>query len=121
MCPHKPRVSQLKKVEAQVRKEVFPEVDFALKSIGVSGLTVVEEQNAGRGLWSYPIENAKHVLLTVVVDDDGAKKVVESIRAHASTRSWGDGRIAVTSIEGAFDIGSGRLDQSALAAPAFSG
>lgn len=111
----------MKKVEAQVRKEMFPEVDFALKRIGVPGLTVAEEQNAGRGLWSYPIENAKHVILTVVVDDDGVKEVVESIRAYASTRSWGDGRIAVTSIEGAFDIGSGRLDQSELAAPSLMG
>ncbi len=110
----------MKKVEAQVRKEVFPEVDSALKEIGVPGLTVVDEPNAGRGLWSYTVDNAKHVLLTVVVEDDGAKKVVESIRAHASRRSWGDGRIAVTSIEGAFDIGSGRLDQNELAAPLLS-
>jgi len=110
----------MKKVEAQVRKERFQDVDFALKRIGVSGLTVAEEQTAGRGLWSYPIENSKHLILTVVVDDDGVKKVVESIRASASTKSWGDGRIAVTSIDGAFDIGSGRLDQSELSAPLLS-
>jgi nitrogen regulatory protein P-II 1 len=107
----------MKKVEAQVRKEKFPEVDFALKRLGVPGLTVAEERNAGRGMWSYPIENTKHVILTVVVNDEGVRKVVESIRANGSTNSWGDGRIAVTSLEGVFDIGSGALDHSELSAP----
>jgi len=105
----------LKKVEAEVRKERFPEVDFALKKIGVPGLTVAEEQRAGRGLWTYPLENVKHVLVTVVVDDRGVEKVVESIRESASTGSWGDGRISVTTVEGVYDIGSGRADHSELA------
>jgi nitrogen regulatory protein P-II 1 len=110
--------NQMKKVEAEVRKERFPEVDLALKKIGVPGLTVAEEQVAGRGIWSYPLENIKHLLLTVVVEDEGVGKVVESIRGSASTKSWGDGRIAVSTIEGAFDIGSGRTDRSELALPA---
>src|SRR5271167_4811070 len=105
----------MKKIEAEVRKERFPEVDFALKKIGVAGLTIAEEQRAGRGMWTYPLENVKHLLVTVVVDDDGVKKVVDSIRNSASTGSWGDGRIAVTSVEGVYDIGSGRADQSELA------
>jgi nitrogen regulatory protein P-II 1 len=112
MSINKRAISQLKKVEAEVRKERFPEVDFALKKIGVSGLTIAEEERAGRGMWSYPLENVKHLLLTVVVDDEGVKKVVESIRESASTRSWGDGRIAVSSIEEVFDIGSRRSDHS---------
>ncbi|HVB95465.1 MAG TPA: P-II family nitrogen regulator [Nitrososphaerales archaeon] len=104
----------MKKVEAEVRKERFSEVDFALKRIGVPGLTVVDEQRAGRGMWSYPLENVKHLILTVVVDDDGVRKVVESIRGSASTSSRGDGRIAVSTIDDVFDIGSGRPDSSAL-------
>ncbi len=113
----KQSVSQLKKVEAEVRKEKFPEVDFALRKIGVPGLTVAEERCAGRGLWSYPLENIPHVLLTVVVDDFSVKKVVESIQESGSTRSWGDGRIVVSAVDGVFDIGSGHLDASELTAP----
>ena len=75
----------MKKVEAEVRKERFADVDFALKRIGVPGLTVAEEKLAGRGMWSYPLENMQHVLLTVVVDDAGVNRVVESIRESAST------------------------------------
>jgi nitrogen regulatory protein P-II 1 len=110
----------LKKVEAEVRKERFPDVDFALKRIGVPGLTVAEEQRAGRGMWSYPLENVKHLILTVVVDDDDVRKVVESIRGSASTSSLGDGRISVSTVEDVFDIGSGRPDSSALEVSALS-
>jgi nitrogen regulatory protein P-II 1 len=118
MSMGKQSVSQMKKVEAEVRKEKFPDVDFALKKIGVAGLTVAEERCAGRGMWSYPLENTPHLLLTVVVDDVGVRKVVESIRESGSTRSWGDGRIVVSAIEDVLDIGSGRLDSSELTAPA---
>jgi nitrogen regulatory protein P-II 1 len=111
-------VIRLKKVQAEVRKEKFPEVDCALKRLGVPGLTVAEEQRAGRGMWTYPLENVKHVLLTVVVEDEGASKVVESICGSASTNSWGDGRIAVTTVEDVYDIGSGTFDRSELAMPA---
>jgi nitrogen regulatory protein P-II 1 len=111
------RISQLKKVEAEVRKDRFAEVDFALKKIGVPGLTVAEEQREGRGLWSYPVENVKRVLLTVVVDDSGVKRVVESIRRSASTTSWGDGRIVVSSVDDVLDIGSRRCDGSELTIP----
>ena len=113
-------ISQLKKVEAEVRKERFPEVDFALKRIGVSGLTVAEEPRAGRGMWSYPMETTKHLILTVVVDDDGVRKVVESIRGSARTGSWGDGRIAVSTIDDALDIGSGRADRNELTIPSLN-
>jgi nitrogen regulatory protein P-II 1 len=110
----------LKKVEAEVRKERFPEVDFALKKIGVPGLTITDEPRAGRGMWSYPLESVKHLLLTVVVDDGGVEKVVESIRGSASTSSHGDGRIAVSTVEDVFDISSGRADPSELAVPSLS-
>ncbi len=113
-------ISQLKKVQAEVRKDRFPEVDFALKKIGVAGLTVAEERNACRGMWGYPMERVKRFLLTVVVDDSGVRKVVESIRETASTGSWGDGRISVTPVEWAIDFGSGVIDGCELAAPVIS-
>lgn len=104
----------MKKVEAEVRKERFADVDFALKRIGVPGLTIAEEQSAGRGFFTYPLESVKRLLLTVVVDDDGVKEVVDSIRESASTMSWGDGRIVVSKIEEVLDIGSGRSDHAEL-------
>jgi nitrogen regulatory protein P-II 1 len=112
-------VSQLKKVEAEIRKERFPEVDFALKRIGVPGLTFAHEYRAGRGPRpSYPLENIPHVLLTVVVDDKSVRRVIESIQESSSTKSPGDGRIVVSALDEVFDIGTGSMDRSELAAPA---
>ena len=50
----------------------------------------------------------------------GVRKVVESIRGSARTGSWGDGRIAVSTIEDALDIGSGRTDSNELTIHALS-
>lgn len=111
------QLSQLKKVEAEVRRERFEDVDFALQRIGVPGLTVAQEERASRGMWGYPLEKIRHLLLTVVVDDGDVARVVDSIRGSASTKSWGDGRISVSTIEGALDIGSGLSDRCELAAP----
>jgi nitrogen regulatory protein P-II 1 len=104
----------MKKVEAEIRKERFAEVDDALRRLGVPGLTVADERAAGRGAWTYPLENIRHVLLTVVVDDSSVKRVVESISQSASTKSFGDGRISVSKVEGVFDIGTGLADSSEL-------
>ena len=107
----------MKKVEAEVRKEKFAEVDNALKRVGVPGLTIADEQREGRGLWSYPLENIKHLILTVVVDDNDAREVVECIQGSASTNSCGDGRVVVSEIEYALDIGTGLAEPNELAVP----
>ncbi len=109
--------TRLKKIEAAVRKDKFPDVDLALKMIGVSGLTVAEEERASRGMWSYPLEKIPHMIVTVVVDDRDVGQVVDSIRETASTRSSGDGRIVVTSIDNAWDIGTGMPDRTDLSVP----
>ena len=110
----------MKKVEAEIRKERFEAVDAALRRIGVPGLTVTEEERAARGMWNYPLERIRHLLVTVVVDDEGAGKVVESIKESASTGSFGDGRISVTSVDSVLDIGSRGHDRSELLVPAFN-
>ena len=107
----------MKKVQAEFRKDRFEVVDSALKRIGVPGLTFVEEERATSGPVLYPMDKVKRVLLTIVVDDAGAEKVVESIRDSAWTGSWGDGRIAVTKLDGVYDIASQKLDHSGLFAP----
>ena len=114
----------MKKIEAAIRKDKFPEVDIALRRIGVGGLTVAEERTRVQvlaadsrfwGAWSYPVDFVPHVVLTVVVDDNGARRVVDSIVESASSRSVGDGKITVTQVEDVIDIGSREADRSALA------
>jgi len=109
--------SQMKKIEAHVPRDKLCEVDSALRSIGVPGLTFAEEDTMVRGMWSYPADKVKHVTLTVVVDDGAAGRVVRSIMGSGSTSSWPDGRISVTSLDGVYDISSGSIDPSELVLP----
>ena len=113
----------MKKIEAAIRKDKFPEVDIALRRIGVGGLTIAEERTPSQllaansrswGVWSYPTDLIPRVILTVVVDDDGAKRVVDSIVNSASSRNSGDGKIVVSQMEDVFDIGSREMDRSVL-------
>ena len=107
----------MKKVVAELRTERIPDVDLALANIGVTGMTVAEESVAGRGMWTYPAENVRHVILTIVVNDGGVAKVVESIQRSATTGSWGDGKISVSRIECAYDISSGLPETGELETP----
>jgi nitrogen regulatory protein P-II 1 len=115
----------MKKIEAVIRREKFPEVDAALKRLGVSGLTVEEVAGRGRarhtttvlakGRWSYEEEYIKHLKLEILVQDSRAKEVIDAIMANASTGSVGDGKIFVSSVEEVMDIGSKAVDEKAVA------
>jgi nitrogen regulatory protein P-II 1 len=114
----------MKKIEASIRKDKFHEVDMALRRVGVGGITIAEERTPAQvlaadfrswGVWSYPIDLIPHVILTVVCDDDGAKRVVDSIVKSSSTKSIGDGKIVVSELENVLDIATRKADRSALA------
>lgn len=115
----------VKKIEAIVRREKFPEVDAALKKLGVAGLTVEEVAGRGRarqtmtvlakGKWNYEEEYIKHLKLEILVPDNNAQSVIEAIMAHATTGSVGDGKIFVSSVDEVLDIGSKASDEKAVA------
>lgn len=110
-------VSHMRKVVAELRSERFREVDLALGAIGVTGITVAEESVAGRGRWTYPAENIHHLILTVLVNDDGVDRVLESICGTASTGSSGDGRVSVSRLESCYDIATGMPETGELEVP----
>ena len=115
----------MKKIEAIVRRESFPDIDNALKQAGISGLTffdaegrgrsVGREMVAGRGARTYRPEYVERTKLEIIVRDAEAKKVVDIILAHARSGSVGDGKIFVSTVEEGYDISSGQTgDQSIL-------
>jgi nitrogen regulatory protein P-II 1 len=114
----------LKQIEAIVRREKFPDVDRALRDIGVGGLTVVECRGRGRaketqvinvrGTWKFTHEYIHRVIISLVVEDEDVQKVVDTIVANGSTKSVGDGKVFVLPIERAVDIGSGDADNDAV-------
>ncbi len=120
-------MATLMQVNAVIRKEKFPDVDLALKKVGVGGLTVTEAQGRGRdkltvtyyarGKWTYSTEYMGRVMVSIVVDSQDVDKVVAAIIESASTKSVGDGKIFVLPVGKAFDLASGKADDCALVSP----
>jgi nitrogen regulatory protein P-II 1 len=114
----------LKKIEAIVRKEKFPDIDAALKEAGVGGVTFFDvegrgramgmEMVSGRGAATYRSEYIERVKLEVLVKDTDVQKVVATITKVAKTGQVGDGKILVLAIENAWDITSGSSGSAAI-------
>ncbi len=107
----------LKQIEAIIRREKFPDVDRGLREIGVSGLTVSEGTGRGRaketetlnirGKWTFTHELSHRTKISIVVEDEDVRRVVDAVVANASTGSAGDGNVFVIPVERAMNIGSG--------------
>lgn len=106
----------MKNIGAVIASEKVGMVVDALKKIGVGGFTVLDAKGRGkgkrsqlagsRGTGSYTAEfNTKNYVFTVV-DDSLVDKVICAIIDAAGTRFAGDGKIFVTTIDDAIDIGS---------------
>lgn len=114
----------MKKIEAIVRKERFSLVDEALRQIPVGGLTYSRAEGRGRskgaeivgdrGTKTYQPEYVERIRLEIVVRNSDADRVLEAILKNATTGSAGDGKIFVSSIDQAYDIGSRETGEKAI-------
>ena len=104
----------MKNIGAVITSEKVGMVVDALK-IGVGGFTVLDAKGRGkgkrsqlagsRGTGSYTAEfNTKNYVF--IVDDSLVDKVISAIIDAAGTGSTGDGKIFITTIDDAIDIGS---------------
>jgi nitrogen regulatory protein P-II 1 len=109
-------VCLLKKIEAVIAHQKIDAVVEALKKIGVGGFTILDAKGWGkadrsqmtgqRGTSSYIAGfNIKNYII-IVVDDSIADKVITTIVGAAGTDSPGDGKIFISTVEDAIDIGS---------------
>jgi nitrogen regulatory protein PII len=89
------------KIEAVIKPFRLTEVQDALVSIGVQGMTVIEVKGFGRQKGhvefyrgaEYRVDFVPKLLLMVVVPESLAEKVVETIQKAAYTGKIGDGKI----------------------------
>ena len=97
----------MKLITAIVKPFKVDDVKDALKNAGVTGLTVTEVRGFGRqGGHSetyrgaeYNIDFVPKVCIELVVDDDIADTIVDTIQRAAITGKIGDGKIWVTDVE----------------------
>ncbi|MGA3228759.1 P-II family nitrogen regulator [Candidatus Binatus sp.] len=112
----------MKKVEAIIKPFKLDEVKEALSSIGVQGLTVSEVKGFGRQKGhtelyrgaEYVVDFLPKVKLEIIVSDELAAQVVETIERSARTGRIGDGKIFVMTMEEVVRIRTGERGVNAL-------
>ena len=112
----------MKLIIAAVKPFKLEEVREALTDIGVSGLMVTEIKGFGaqaghteiyRGA-EYEVNFVPKVKLEIVVADDLADQVVETITNTARTGKIGDGKIFVLDVAQAVRVRTGETNADAL-------
>ena len=112
----------MKKIEAIIRPEKLDEVKLALEQIGCIGMTVSEVRGRGRqrGIvhqWrgrEYRVDLLPKVKLEIVVADEFADRVIQTIVETARTGSIGDGKIFVVPIEDVIRVRTGERGEEAV-------
>jgi nitrogen regulatory protein P-II 1 len=112
----------VKLVIAFVKPFKLEEVKEALKTVGVSGLTVSDVRGFGRqgghtevyrGA-EYEVDFLPKTRIDILVDDPMVPMVVDAIEKAARTGSIGDGKIAVLPVEDVVRIRTGERGRDAL-------
>ena len=114
----------MKRIEAIIAAEKVSAVNDALKKAGVGGTTVLDAKGRGkgekpqvqtnRGTKRLAAEFSVRANVITVVDDSEVEKVIKAILDTASTGSSGDGKIIVSSVTDAVDIGTKKHGQVAI-------
>ena len=112
----------MKKIEAIIKPFKLDEVREALSELGIMGLTATEVKGFGRQKGhtelyrgaEYVVDFLPKVKLDIVVADEMADKVIESIIKTAHTGKIGDGKIFVMNVEDAIRIRTGEKGDDAI-------
>jgi nitrogen regulatory protein P-II 1 len=112
----------MKKVEAIIRPERLQQVQDALDTLGVSGLTVTEVVGCGRQKgYTEQYRGARanisllhKIKVEAVVPSDVVEPAVEAIVRGARTGEEGDGRVFVIPIEESIRIRTGERGEDSV-------
>jgi nitrogen regulatory protein P-II 1 len=114
----------MKRVEAIISAEKVSAVNEALSNAGVGGATILDAKGRGkgekprvqtaRGTRGVSAEFSSRANVVAVVDDPEVEKVITAILDTTSTGSPGDGKIFVSTVTEAIDIGTRKRGQTAI-------
>jgi len=110
------------KVEAIIQTSKLDPVKDALHEIGVEGMTVLEARGHGRQKGhtefyrgrEYTVDLIPKIKIELVVADERAEQVVQTIVTAARSGKIGDGKIFVSKIDDAIRIRNDERGDSAL-------
>ena len=112
----------MKKIEAIIKPFKLEDVKEALSEIGIQGMTVTEVKGFGRQKGhteiyrgsEYTVDFLPKVKLEVVIDDERAEEVANTIVKAANTGKIGDGKVFISNVEQAIRIRTGETGDDAL-------
>jgi nitrogen regulatory protein P-II 1 len=112
----------MKKIEAVVRHHRIEEIKDALVKLGHHGMTITEVRGFGRQRGQtetyrgaeYQVDFLPKIKVEVVVPDNLADQVIDTIRETARTGQVGDGKIFVSTLDATIRIRTGEVDDAAL-------
>ncbi|MGD1919638.1 MAG: P-II family nitrogen regulator [Pleurocapsa sp.] len=112
----------MKRIQAVIRPFKLEEVKIALLNAGIIGVTISEVRGFGRQKGQteryrgseYTVEFLGKVKIIVVVEDDRADMVAETIMAAARTGEIGDGKIFISPVTEVIRIRTGEKGADAI-------
>jgi nitrogen regulatory protein P-II 1 len=114
----------MKKIEAVVPQARMERAFAALKELDLGGITYFESKgrgeiprpkiHSGRGTGTYTPEFNVNSTIMMVVKDSMVDKVVEKILESTSSGLKGEGKIFVSDVDDAYDVGSKKRGKAAL-------
>jgi nitrogen regulatory protein P-II 1 len=112
----------VKLITAIIKPFKLDDVKEALRGLGVQGMTVSEVQGFGRQRGhtevyrgtEYTVDFVPKVRVEVLVDDDDADSVGQTIVGAARTDKIGDGKVWVVPVEEVIRIRTGEMGHDAL-------
>lgn len=114
----------MKRVEAIISAEKVSAVNEALRNVGIGGATILDgkgrgkgekpQVQSGKGTRAVSAEFSSRANVVVVVDDSEVENVIGAILEATSTGSPGDGKIFVSTVNEAIDIGTRKRGPAAI-------
>ena len=114
----------MKKIEAVIPQSRLEGAFIALKELDLGGLTYYDskgrgqiprpELHSGRGTSTYVPEFNVYSTIVLVAKDSMVDNIVDKIVGSTSTGLAGEGKIFISEVEDAVDIGSNKRGESAI-------
>ncbi len=112
----------MKKIEAIIKPFKLDEVKDALNELGIVGMTISEVRGFGRQKGhkelfrgsEYVVDLLPKIKIEVVVKENIAAQVVDTIMKTARTGNIGDGKIFVSTLDETYRIRTGEEGESAI-------